>query len=96
MREREGHAFGGREAVLAVEDHAVTAVEHDDGGAGALVLALGDHQIRIVDVNGDPLARAGPGIRGRGEPALGMQALNGAENRAARVDVQRVAELVPF
>jgi len=26
--------------------------------------------------------------------ALGMQALNGAENRAARVDVQRVAELV--
>ena len=43
--ERERHALGGREAILAVQDHAVAAVEHEDRRAGALILSLGDHEI---------------------------------------------------
>ena len=37
---REGHrdAFGGGEAVLAVEDHGVRAVEQDNRRAGRLVV----------------------------------------------------------
>ena len=48
VRERERDALGRREAVLAVEDHAVAAVEHDHRGAGALILALRDHEVGIV------------------------------------------------
>ena len=49
--ERERHALGRREAILAVEDHAVAAVEHQHRRAGALVLALRHHQILVVDVD---------------------------------------------
>ena len=56
--EREGHALGGREPILAVENHAVAAVEHEDRRAGALVLALGDHQVLVVDVDAGAAGRA--------------------------------------
>ena len=51
VRERERDPLGRREAVLAVEDHAVAAIEHDHRRARALVLALRDHQVRVVDVD---------------------------------------------
>ena len=57
VRERQRDALGRREAILAVEDHAVAAVEHQHRRAGALVLALRDHQVLVVDV--DAARRAG-------------------------------------
>ena len=51
LRERQRDAFRRREAVFAVEDHAVAAVEHEHCRAGALVLPLCDHQIFIVHID---------------------------------------------
>ena len=48
---RERDALGRREPILAVQNHAVTAVEHDDACAGALVIALRHHEIGVVDVD---------------------------------------------
>src|SRR6266700_5368968 len=78
MRERHGHALGGCEAVLAVENHAVAAIEKDDGGAGALVFALVNHEVRVGHFDGD----------------LGAFAADGVEECFANVQVQRVAEFV--
>ena len=50
VRERERHALRRREAILAVENHAVAAIEHQHRGAGALILALVDHQVGVVHV----------------------------------------------
>ena len=50
VRERHGDALCGREAVFAVEDHGVRAVEQDDRGAGGLVVGLVDVQVGVVDV----------------------------------------------
>src|SRR6266571_5354344 len=78
MGERHGHALGGREAVLAVENHAVAAIEKDDGGARALVFALVNHEVRVGHFDG----------------YLGAFTANGVEERFANVQVQRVAEFV--
>ena len=51
VRERHGDALGGREAVFAVEDHRVRAVEQDDGGAGGLVVGLVDVEVGVLDVH---------------------------------------------
>ena len=106
MRQRQRDALGGREAILAVEDHAVAAVEHDDRGAGALVLALRDHQIGVVDV--DDRRHSGSGHSGSFAPDLGSRCPD-PESRdrpsacrrctalrivAARIEIHRVAELV--
>ncbi len=48
--ERHGDALGGGEAVFAVEDHGVGAVEQDDGGAGGLVVGLVDVEVGVLDV----------------------------------------------
>ena len=47
LRERQRDALGRREAILAVEDHAVAAVEHQHRRARALILALRDHQVLV-------------------------------------------------
>ena len=60
MRERHGDVLGRREAVFAVKDHGVRAVEHDDGRAGALILALVHLQVAVLDVE-----RQSRGLRGR-------------------------------
>ena len=78
MRERERHALGRREAVLAVENHAVAAIEHQHGGAGALIFALVDHQVGVVEFDGNFRAFAAHGV----------------EQRRADVQIQRVAEFV--
>jgi hypothetical protein len=52
VRERERHFLGGREAILAIEDHAVAAIEHQHGGAGALILGLVDVQIGYSSSSG--------------------------------------------
>ena len=78
VRQRQRDLLGGREAILAVEDHAVAAIEHQHRGAGALVLALVDVQVGVLHVERD----------------LGALAADGGEQRLADVEVQRVAELV--
>ena len=40
-------AFGRRESILAVENHAVAAIEQEHRRAGALILALHDHEIFV-------------------------------------------------
>ena len=75
---RESYALGGGEAIFAVENHAVAAIEHQDGGARALIFALMDHQIGIVDFDGQ----------------AGSIALDGVEQRSADVHIQRVAKFV--
>src|SRR5258708_373520 len=47
MRERHGHALGGREAVLSIENHAVAAIEQQHRRAGRMVFALVNHQVAI-------------------------------------------------
>ena len=78
MRKRQRHALGGREAVLAVKNHAVAAIEHQHRRARTLILALVDHQIRIIEF--DRKRRA--------------VALHRVEERPADVHIQRVAEFV--
>ena len=78
VRQRQRHLLGRREAILAVEDHAVAAIEHQHGGAGALVLALVDVQIGVLQI----------------ERHLGAFAPDGGEQRLADIQIQRVAELV--
>ena len=87
-RERHGDALGGGEAVFAVEDHGVGAVEQDDGGAGGLVVGLVDVQVGVLDVEGRVLF-AGDG---------GVEAFAGedAGERGGDVEVEGVAELVEF
>jgi hypothetical protein len=43
----------------------VRAIEHDDGGAGRLVFALVDHEVRVADVDGDFGAVAADGVEER-------------------------------
>ena len=50
--ERHGDALGGGEAVFAVEDHGVRAVEQDDRRAGALKVGLLHVQVGVLEVEG--------------------------------------------
>src|SRR5206468_1232315 len=58
-------------------------------GAGALILALHDHQIFVPDLDTPRGARPAAGRLDR--PRL---PLHGVQQRARRIEVQRVAELV--
>src|SRR5579885_265966 len=78
VRERERDLLGGREAVFAVEDHRVRAVEHDDRGARRLIILLVDVQVSVFEVERDGQALA----------------LDGREQSRVHVEVDRVAELV--
>src|SRR5205814_5716739 len=72
--------LGGREAVLAVKDHAVTAIEHEHRGARTLVFALPHLKVLVFEVER------------HFETASG----DGGEQRCVYVQVQRIAELVTF
>ena len=62
LRERQRDALGRRKAILAVQNHAVAAVEHQHRRARALILALDHHQIFVRHV--DPGSRLpAPGFR---------------------------------
>ena len=78
VRQRERDFLGGREAILAVENHAVAAIQHEHGRAGALILGLMHVQIGIFQWN-------------RNFEAF---ALDGRKQSLADVQVDRVAELV--
>ena len=79
MSQRERDFLGRREAVLAVEDHRVRAVEHQHGRAGRPVLGLADHEVAVIEVERDVE------IAGARERVL---------ERFVHVEVERVAELV--
>src|SRR5581483_580908 len=78
VRERESHFLRRREAILAIQDHAVAAVQHKDRRAGTLVFALMDIKIRIVQI--DWYLRA--------------LTPDGGKKRLADIQIQRIAELV--
>ena len=78
VRERHGDALGRREAVFAVENHAVAAIEQQHGSAGALVIALVHAQVGIVQLEGQP----------------GPIAAHGVEEGGPDVQVDGVAEFI--
>src|SRR4029077_10052031 len=78
MRKGHGYALGGSEAVFAVEDHAVAAIEQDYGCARAVVFTLMDHQVRVGDFDGNFAAVAADGVK----------------ERFANVEIERVAKFV--
>src|ERR1035438_6187475 len=78
MRERHGNFFRGSEAVFAIKNHRVRAVEHQDRGAGRLIFALVHLQVAVFDVE-----RQGEAL-----------ALDGARERGRNIEVKRVAEFV--
>ena len=51
MREGHRYALGGCEAVFAVEDHGVRAVEQDDRCAGRLIVGLMDVEVGVLDLH---------------------------------------------
>ena len=78
VRKGHGHALGGGEAIFAVKNHAVTAIQQQHRGAGAVIFALVHHQVRIGHFDGNFRAFAAHGV----------------EQRFADVHVQSVAEFV--
>ena len=81
MGEGEGHLFGRRKAVLAVQDHGVRTVQHEHGGARRAVLRAIHQQVGVVDVQGK-VERTG--------------ARQGVGGRATDIAVERIAKLVRF
>src|ERR1700730_14889185 len=78
MGKRHGDALGGSEAVLAVQNHAVAAIEQHHSRAGAVILALVDHQVWVGNLDGD----------------LHTIPAHRVEQRFADIQIQRVAEFV--
>src|SRR5882762_1772617 len=76
--ERERHLLGGREAVLAVQDHGMRAVEHEHRGRGRAVLGLVHHEVVVLEVD-------------RHAQALALQRVR---ERGVDVEVERVTVLV--
>ena len=70
----------------------MAAVEHQHGRAGALILALHDHQIFVRDVMRRRWCWSGaaPDVP---QPSR-ASSLHGVQQRACRIEIQRVAELV--
>jgi hypothetical protein len=50
VRQRQRHLLGRREAILAVQDHAVAAIQHQHRGAGALIFGLVHVQVGIFQI----------------------------------------------
>ncbi len=53
VRQRQRDFLRRREAVFAVQDHAVAAIEHQHRGAGALILGLMHVQIGVFEIERD-------------------------------------------
>ena len=85
VRECHGDALGWREAVFAVENHRVRAVEQHDRGAGGLVIGLLDLQVGVFEVQ---LAVV----------AIEVRAFAGEDVRecGGDVEVEGIAEFVGF
>src|SRR5208283_4691440 len=77
-RQRHRYFFRRREAVFAIKNHRVRAVEHKHRRARRLILALMNLQVGVLDVER------------QGKPF----ALNGAGKRGRDIEVERVAEFV--
>src|SRR5262249_21076947 len=88
LRERQGHALGGREAILAVENHRVAAVEHQDGRARALVLALRPHQVFgcHIDLDRAPAYAEGAATIAEGAATIAEGAATIAEGASTVAD----------
>src|ERR1700730_2687727 len=78
MRESHGDTLRGREAIFAVENHAVAAIEKNNGGTGGLIFALVNHQVAVLHFDGN----------------LGAFAADGIGKGLADVEIQGVAEFV--
>ena len=80
VRESQCDFLRRRESVLAVEDHRVRAVEHDDGRTRRAVILLMNVEIAVLEVerHAQPFAS------------------DGREQRRVDVEIDRVAKLVLF
>ncbi len=78
MSERHRYLLRRRETVFAVENHAVAAIEHQHRRAGALILALIDVEVFVLQVQRN----------------LNSLALHGGEECLADIQVERVPEFV--
>src|SRR5579883_1746840 len=78
MCQRQGDPFCGSEPILTVEDHAVAAIQQEDGRTRTLVLRLTDHQIFVFEI--ERSAEAFP--------------RHGVEQRRTDIEVQCISELV--
>jgi len=78
VAERQRDPLGGGEPVLAVQDHGVRDVQHQDGRARRAVLRLVHHEVGVVEVQGD----------------FQPFALDGVLERGGDIEVEGVAELV--
>ena len=77
---RQGHrdALGRSEAIFAVKNHAVTAIEKKNGGARTLVFALMDGEVAVLEIDGN----------------FDAVAANGVGERLANVEIENVAEFI--
>src|SRR5262249_53208258 len=80
VRQSQSNFLSGRKTVLAVKNHAVAAIEHEHGSAGALVFALVDVQVRVIHIQRN----------------LRAFALDGGEQSLTDIKIEGVAELVPL
>src|SRR5262252_3949332 len=78
VRERHRDLLCRGEAVFAIKDHGVRAVEHEHSCARRLVFALVDLQIMVLEI----------------QRKIEAFPLNGAGESRGNVEVQRVAELI--
>src|SRR5579875_81967 len=80
MRERERYFLGWCKAILAIEDHAVAAIEHKHSCARAKILGLMHVEVGILLVEGKPQALA----------------LQCGKERGAHIQVEQVTKLIGF
>ncbi len=96
MRKGHGDALGRGEAVFAIKNHAVAAIEEDDSGAGRLILALVNHEIAILHVDGNfsALAANGVGKCGADIEIQDIAEFVGARNTAGLDSGRKIASIV--
>src|ERR1700730_4471937 len=78
VRKRKRYFFRRSEAIFTVQNHAMTAIKHQYGGAGTLVFGLKDHEVRIIEFDRDARAVAAYGI----------------EEGRADIQIQRIAKFI--
>src|SRR6478609_4820178 len=78
MSKSKSHFFGRRKTVLAIQDHRVRTVEHDDCRTRRAVILLMNVQVLVLEIEGHVQACAG----------------DRREQRCVDVKIYRVAKLV--